>query len=227
MHRICLKNLLGSLAIAAAGLLPPTAAQAVVVSGNWDPAYGAPFTNLGWRGSVALAIPDDCSELPAGVRLVGAPGCSTPWTVLSALVEFYDVTNPLPTVETLDFSDDIAVDAIRVSLAAEIDSFATSIVSTVAGTTLLGTRPGDPVGFTLWALQFSIEAGGQTGATLFWRTLNSPCGPLPGCFEGRNAIPVLFRVGERGPVALAQPGALALLLPGLLALLLLRRRRGG
>ena len=50
--------------VAAAALGTAAPARAAAYVGAWDPTYGAPFTNLGWRGTVYF-------DLPA------SPGCGT------------------------------------------------------------------------------------------------------------------------------------------------------
>ena len=35
-------------------------AQAAVYSGNWDPAYGGMFPNLGWKASATFDAPASC-----------------------------------------------------------------------------------------------------------------------------------------------------------------------
>ena len=67
---------LALLALAAAAAGP---AQAVYVVGNWDPAYGSPFGNLGWRGVVKADVPASCLAQAAGTYpLIGlcSPACS-------------------------------------------------------------------------------------------------------------------------------------------------------
>ena len=64
-------------------------AQAAVYTGGWDPAYGAPFTNLGWRGTSSFAVPDSCE--PAGTAdISNATACGGLAQITSAQVELYD-----------------------------------------------------------------------------------------------------------------------------------------
>lgn len=80
-------------------------ANAAVYSGIWDPPYGSPFTNLGWRGTATYFVPDTC--LPGGTVIIdNATGCGGAATVTSAQVDFYDTTagaNP-PSIATLVFN---------------------------------------------------------------------------------------------------------------------------
>lgn len=101
-----LKNALASSAIAAAALLGAASpAQAIVYVGNFDPAFGAPFTDLGWRGTAEFVIPDACAGKTGKFQNLsfddacGRLGFYMP----NARVEFYSLADPLKTLETLDF----------------------------------------------------------------------------------------------------------------------------
>ena len=97
-----------TLTVAAVG-----SAHATYVVGSWDPAYGAPFTNLGWRGTSTSDIPADCLALGnVGTVLNNGAVCSL-MSVVSARVEFYDLTDPTQTtVDTLFFDSAVAVSSI-------------------------------------------------------------------------------------------------------------------
>jgi len=79
------------------------AAQAAVYRGVWDPLYGAPFTNLGWRGTAEYYVPEGC--ISSGTEVVNnASGCDGQAQVTSAQVEFYDTTDAgQETIATLIF----------------------------------------------------------------------------------------------------------------------------
>jgi len=87
---------LALIAAAAGAMLGP--ANAAVYTGNWDPAYGTPFPNLGWRGEATFVIPDICGT-PATLSVFACPGMA----LLDATVEFYDTTvaGPAPALATL------------------------------------------------------------------------------------------------------------------------------
>ena len=99
-----------TLALATLGLAAQ-AAQATYVVGNWDPEYGAPFTDLGWRGTVKVEVPAACLNQPGPAGYAIAGPCA-PATVLDAKVFFYDIADPLTTVETLDFTPSLNVTSI-------------------------------------------------------------------------------------------------------------------
>lgn len=90
-------------------------AQAVIYAGNYDPAYGAAFPDLGWRGEARFEVPDVCLAQGSGIYRLSDPafsGSSTPgWLgacedarVLGAKVEFYSLSDPsYATLHTLLF----------------------------------------------------------------------------------------------------------------------------
>jgi len=93
---------LGGAAVAvAAALACATPAQAVIYQGDWDPAFGSAFPDLGWRGDARFFIPDACSGLSGLVFNFGQ--CSG-MKILEAEVEFYSLSDPTEaTLETLVF----------------------------------------------------------------------------------------------------------------------------
>lgn len=88
-----------SLLSALATLLVVPVAQASVWYGSWDPAYGASFTGLGWRGTATFDVPGNCGAVPSfsGLKnnatdcVGGSFGAAV---VTYANVEFYDTALP-------------------------------------------------------------------------------------------------------------------------------------
>ena len=75
------------------GVTSPRVADAAVFRATWDPLYGAPFTGVGWRGTVDFVVP-------------GVPGCDTDGTacvagsfLTNANVTFYNDSNANPFAE--------------------------------------------------------------------------------------------------------------------------------
>jgi hypothetical protein len=93
---------LGGAAVAAAAALTFAApTQAAIYAGQWDPAFGSEFPDLGWRGEATFFIPDACAGLSGWVFNFGA--CSG-MKILEAEVEFYSLSDPNETtLETLLF----------------------------------------------------------------------------------------------------------------------------
>jgi len=83
------------------GLGAVGSSQAILITGAWDPVYGAPFDQgpevLGWRGTVTFDVPDAC--VVAG--LVTTTTCAG-MRLEEAQVVFYDVATDA-TVDTLDY----------------------------------------------------------------------------------------------------------------------------
>lgn len=97
-----LRSAFGALALATTLGAPAHAAQYV---GQWDPAFGAIFPQLGWRGEATFFVPDACL-VRNGIVFNGDPCSSNGMQLLDAKVEFYklgDENNPL-FQEILNFS---------------------------------------------------------------------------------------------------------------------------
>jgi hypothetical protein len=100
--RTALKRI-GGLVAATVCLAAPV--QAAVYTGVWDPAYGAPFTHLGWRGTAEYFVPDSCE--PAGtIDVSNASACGGAAVLTKAEVQLYDLrdTSEAP-VATLDIDE--------------------------------------------------------------------------------------------------------------------------
>jgi len=88
-----------AIAVVAATFAAPT--QAAIFAGDWDPAFGAAFPDLGWRGEAHFFVPDACLALDGWVFNFGQ--CSG-MKILDAEVEFYSLSDPTEaTLETLLF----------------------------------------------------------------------------------------------------------------------------
>ena len=68
------RNVLLSAAFCAAAAMSGGAAQAAIYTGNWDPAYGASFEGLGWKGTASFFIPDAC--LASSGWIANTDGCA-------------------------------------------------------------------------------------------------------------------------------------------------------
>lgn len=206
------------------GALGP--AQAEYVGGVWDPEFGSPFANLGWRGSILADVPADCSELPAGIRQLPTPGCSVPWVTVNATVEFFDINTPAVVVETLDFTASVSVTLLNVNGLGVIDGLGSDDPSTLNVVVAPGTGLsafGVPVG-TAWALKFEFVSG-ATVASLYWTSDFQQCFNSDlFCFEGRNSVDLPAQVTVTEVPEPASVG-LSLLAMGLLGRRLRQRAR--
>ena len=211
------KRLLGS--CLAAGLLGATgAAQAAFVQGNWDPAYGAPFSQLGWEGNARIFVPDECLANDGQVQndyIECGPGMS----VVDAQVRFYNLSTS-NIVEQLDFTGSVQVGSIFVD-DGKVVAFSLFGLSRVASTSAEARPDGSPDNaYFLLDLEYTLDL------------LNAPLTPGPvvasllwfedGGIEelgGVNSTPAIVTVTQV-PV----PGTLTLALASLALLGGLRRR---
>ena len=141
-----LKNSLASGLIAAAALLGAASpAQAVVYVGNWDPAFGPIFPNLGFKGTATFSLPAACDGL-TGTFLNSAAGCGGGnIQILSASVSFYNLAAPATTLQVLNFTSPGAVTSVSLStppsnffvpgstlLTGVTSNFSTGVLGTIA-----------------------------------------------------------------------------------------------
>lgn len=192
-------------------------AHAATYHGVWDPPFGAPFTNLGWRGTSEYFVPDSC--VPAGtgfvLNLPYFPGCGGDAVVTSAQVQFYDVTaGGQPTIATLVFDPSSFYIGLLQYTGGALSQLLTNYSNLV--------NPGEDLsafgvsGSTEFSLIFTLD-----GPRLGWRD----CGYTsysashythPSCTFGVNSDAEGFRP-EFTITRVPEPGTLALAFLGLLA----------
>lgn len=67
--------------------------QAALYTGDWDPAFGPAFPELGWRGQATFFVPDACLARTGWV--FNFASCSSfGMQLVSAEVDFYDLSDP-------------------------------------------------------------------------------------------------------------------------------------
>lgn len=191
-------------------------AQAAVYTAVWDPPFGAPFTNLGWRGNAAFFVPGNCE--PAGTADVSNAGaCGGGAIVTYADVEFYDVNAAgQPTLATLDFNESSLVIGTLSYVNGELAQLTTSfsdIVVPAEDLTALGVAPG--VGFFV---DFTLS-----GPRLGWISCDLGIACESGFNDGTN-FPPRFTITR---AAVPEPGSQWLIGMALLGLVVARRAAKG
>lgn len=223
-------------ALLAAGLCAGSA-NAAVYTGVWDPTYGSPFLNLGWRGTAEYFVPNECE--PTGTAdIYNASACSGNAIVTQAEVEFYDInaaidtgTGAQPTISTLVFNPSSLVIGTLRYVSGELTQLTTSFSNYMTPTEDLSAF--GVYSNTEFSLFFTLD-----GPRLAWRECYSYYegeGSFtashyyePECAFGVNdaqQFPATFeitRVPEPGTLALACLALLALT-PRFRAALLARR----
>ena len=88
--------------------LSALSAHAAVYSGDWDPAFGPQFPNLGYNGAITFFVPDACLTQggnPFNGFVTNADVCSSgAMDLLTAQVGLYDLSNPNAILDTLVFA---------------------------------------------------------------------------------------------------------------------------
>ena len=201
-----------ALLLAAMALLLAAPARAAVYSGIWDPTYGDPYTNLGWRGTATFFVPDACK--PGGtVDVNNSASCGGLAAVNAATEEFYDTTDePQATLATLTFTPStLAIDTLRF-----VNGALTELVTSLSDFVLTPalTNFGVPTD-TFWALQFTLD-GPQLGHGTC--AVTAPICSVAG-FNDATQFPVDFRITE-----IPEPATPWLVGAAIAALAALRRR---
>ena len=88
-------------------------AQAAIYTGNWDPAYGGIFPDLGWSASAVFDVPNACLALGNGTNIPISGACAG-FDVLSAQVDFYDIAAPSTILDTFTLDTDVIVTGINI-----------------------------------------------------------------------------------------------------------------
>jgi hypothetical protein len=192
-------------------------AQAATYTGNWDPAYGGIFPELGWEASALFEVPESCLAIGSGNNIPISGPCAG-FDVLSAEVSFYNVANPSAILNSYALDPNVIVNGINLAggdLSGIDTGFFDSFVSAL------------PIsGSGQYAFSLILYAGNQAQLIFANPPQTSPgCAflPVPGasCGISANAATGVFtRVSE-----VSEPATLALMLTGLGAIGLGGRRR--
>ena len=202
---------------AAAALGSAGSAQAVLYSGNYDPAYGGIFPELGWQASALFDVPESCLAIGTGNNIPISGPCAG-FEVISADVSFYNTANPGTILDTYALDPNFIVNGINLAggdLSGIDTGFFDSFVSAL------------PIaGSGQYAFSLILFAGNQAQLIFANPPQTSPgCAflPVPGasCGISANAATGVF-----APVSeVSEPATLALMLASLGAIGLVGRRR--
>ncbi len=108
----------GALVALGAALAPVAPAQAAVVVGAFDPAFGPSLPNLGYRGTATFFVPDACFATVGFVN--NSAACSSGAMAVQAVnLQFYNVSTPgqptlltnITAIPSFVFAVEIAFDA--------------------------------------------------------------------------------------------------------------------
>ena len=202
---------------AAAALGSAGSAQAALYTGDYDPAYGGIFPELGWNASALFDVPDSCLAIGTGNNIPISGPCAG-FDVLSAEVSFYNVANPGTILDTYALDPNVIVNGIN-----------------LAGGHLAGIDTGF---FDFFVSQLPIAGSGQYSFSLILFGGNqaqlifaNPPQTSPGCaflpVQGASCgTSANAATGVFAPVSeVSEPETLALMLAGLGAIGLGARRR--
>jgi len=219
-----------TLLMAMATLVSMSAAQAGVWFGSWDPTYGPPFTNLGWRGSANFDIPASPPCATDGTAcLTGSP------FIRDGQVTFYD-TNSNNDIATIGWTTTelagTGINALRFQ-GSNIEQFDTDFFPLKFPSLFPGVNGGDYGDFNtrefslIFVIDFDYDPSEAialySGPLLFWK--EADCVEL--CEGGQNDLEDVNNRPVLRVTLVPEPGGIALLTVALLALGSATRRRRG
>jgi hypothetical protein len=228
-------------ALLGAALLGGAGAQArAIYTGTFDPAYGSPFGNLGWRGTAVFEVDTGCLPTVGFSGVVATTvggGCSA--DVTAATVNFYILPGSTDKARITYAAPDVPVAISRLLYSGgALVGVQTGLFDSLAPVALDGTTTGDMVtmfgnNVPTFALDFDLGPtygdGRYNGPRLYW-TRGQGSGCINSTCNGDNdplKVPtfVITARDGSGPVSVPEPGSLLLTAAALLAAGAAARRR--
>ena len=115
MRAMRVRSVLSVLLLSAAAALGSAgSAQAALYTGNYDPAYGGIFPELGWQASALFDVPESCLAIGTGNNIPISGPCAG-FDVLSAEVSFYNVANPNTILNSYALDPNVIVNGINLA----------------------------------------------------------------------------------------------------------------
>ena len=112
------RNALAASAVGIVAVVAAPSAQAALYAGEWDPAYGGIFPNLGWSASALFDVPTSCLGLGTANDVPVTAGPCAGFTVLSAEVQLYNVADPTAILGTYALNTNVIVTGIDIAAGA-------------------------------------------------------------------------------------------------------------
>lgn len=146
MPRTCLPSIRRLIAALAWLLFGHGAAQAGLVSGRWDPAFGAFLPGLNWGIQAEFLVNNDCSNLPDGVYSTASGDCAGAVTQHFYLRLYNNLANPSDFFANNANSRYLDLHALSVSanggyVVSEVRVLNSQVVGFTAGFTGLNSSP--------------------------------------------------------------------------------------
>jgi hypothetical protein len=239
-------------ALVSATVVMACAGQAHAASfvGEWDPAFGPDFPNLGWRGKAVFVIPDAC--LAADGIYTNLSACANGGLqITSAKVDFYNLGSPpaigspiQPDLEFFQPSGTLTMEVRNGELYGVIGGFGDAVTSSFPDVISEGYQDTAPASFRLFFRDVPLGSSLSNGAgfadyyaQMSWtqkRDAGDSCinvwGVVLDCSYGFSSLDLqnggsTFLKFTRLGLEVPEPGSLALLLPAVGMLAAFRRRK--
>ena len=218
VRKLCAMAIAGAAVLGSVG-----SANAATYGLTLDPAFGAPFSNLGWQASGQIELDGNCAAMGNGTFAATCTGLS--FSAMS--VSFYNVAAPSTILETFDvLTGPVSIQSFTVTggLLTGIEAgFFANFTPTGASSSIAGNGA---YSFALYVSAGPVVGGSQvSNGDLIYFTSPSTG---PSCIFSRNSsascgVSQNVAVGAITPVP--EPKTYALMLAGLAAVGFMARRR--